>query len=296
MPSTSTSTLQLICLALVFGFSSLRPGQARVVGWSFIGMLLCVLMMRAWVHPASFNPQGEMLETAMTCLVLWLLTLLSYNFSLMRESVRAEKRELSEAAERVNQMMMHDALTGLHNRRQMQELLARECERQQRTQIRWCLALIDLDHFKHINDTHGHRVGDDVLIGFAKCAQTVLRETDMICRWGGEEFLVLLADTEPGPNALLAMNRLREHVATHAFGAGPKPIAPIQVTFSAGLAEHVCGEPIAATLERADKALYAAKAAGRNRCVMAAQSEPCEGQASQRLAAAQTPSSASLSF
>lgn len=296
MPITSTSTLQLICLALVFGFSSLRPAQARWVGGLFIGMLLCVLVTRAWVHPAHFNPQAEVLETAMTCLVLWLLTLLSYNFGLMRESVRAEKSELSEAAERVNQMMMHDALTGLHNRRQMQELLARECERQQRMSTRWCVALIDLDHFKHINDTYGHRVGDDVLIGFAKCAQTVLRETDMVCRWGGEEFLVLLADTEPGPKALLAVNRLREHVAAHVFGAGPRPIEPIQVTFSAGLAEHLSGEPIAATLERADKALYAAKAAGRNRCVMADHSEPCEGRASQRPVMAQTPSRASLSF
>ncbi len=268
MPSTSPSTLQMICLSMVFGFASLRPNQARFVGVSYIVVMLGVLGVRAWLHPANFNPRGEVLEVAMTCMVLWLLTLLSRNFSLTRERVRAEKRDLAEAAERVNQLMMHDALTGLYNRRYMQDLLARECERQRRTRTRWCVALIDLDHFKHINDTNGHRAGDDVLIGFAKCAQAVLRETDMICRWGGEEFLVLLADTEPGHNAMLALNRLREHVGRQVFGAGSTPIPPIQITFSAGIAEHVQGESISATLERADRALYEAKAAGRNRCVM----------------------------
>jgi len=97
---------------------------------------------------------------------------------------------------------MHDPLTGLFNRQQMQHLLERECDRHQRSGTGFCVALIDLDHFKSVNDTHGHPVGDEVLVNFAKAAQTVLRTTDVICRWGGEEFLVLLVDTDPASDGV----------------------------------------------------------------------------------------------
>lgn len=266
MPVTSTNVLQMICLCVVYGFLDLRPGETRFLGWSFIAMMLGELALKAWLQPAQFNPRHETLEVAMTCLVLWLLTLQSHHLSRNRERVRAEKRELAATTERVNQLMMHDPLTGLFNRQHMQQVLERECDRQRRADVGFCVALIDLDHFKSINDRHGHRVGDEALVGFAQAASAVLRETDVICRWGGEEFLVLLADTEPGPNAALALERLREQLAALRVCAD----APeLRLTFSAGMAEHHRGEDIAATLERADKALYEAKAAGRNRCVLA---------------------------
>ena len=271
MPMLSATTLQMICLCVVYGFLSLRPDECRSMGQAFIAMILSAVGMRFWLHPANINPRNELLELGMTCLVLWILTLQSESFSRTRERVRAEKRELAETTEHVNQLLMHDPLTGLFNRQHMQRVLELECDRHQRPgpdgSAGFCLALIDLDHFKDINDTYGHRVGDEALIGFAKAAQAALRETDMICRWGGEEFLVLLAYTEPAPNAMIALNRLREHVATQRVSES----APqLQITFSAGLAAHGRTEPITSALERADKALYAAKAAGRNRCMEAA--------------------------
>ena len=123
------------------------------------------------------------------------------------------------------------------------------------------MALIDLDHFKKINDTHGHQAGDDVLTGFASAAQAALRETDVICRWGGEEFLVLLRDTDPALQGREALKRLRDNLTNLRT---PSDTA---VTFSAGLALARTDEPAERTIERADRALYAAKTAGRNRDV-----------------------------
>ncbi|MES2091012.1 MAG: GGDEF domain-containing protein [Pseudomonadota bacterium] len=269
MPATSPSTLQMICLSLVFGFSSLRPHETLFVGKYYIALMLGVLGMKAVIGADNFSPSRDILEVAMTCIALWMLTAQSHRFSVHRDRVRAEKRSLADATAQVNQIMMHDPLTGLYNRQHMQQMLERECDRHQRTGTSFCIALIDLDHFKTVNDTHGHAVGDEVLVGFAKIAQSILRETDVVCRWGGEEFLVLLVDTNPGQDGLLALNRLREAVAQQAFCPSS---TPLRVTMSAGMAEHLQDEPITSTLARADHALYAAKAAGRNRCV-------CSGQA-----------------
>jgi len=194
-----------------------------------------------------------------------ILTVQSPNFSLARVRQRQERRELADTMAQVRELLIHDALTGMFNRQHMQTLLERECERQLRSGRGFCVALIDLDHFKRINDEHGHQVGDEALVGFASGAQQVLRETDVICRWGGEEFLVLLVATGTGPDGLQTLERLRLHIASQKLC----PSAPsLQVTFSAGLAVHEGDGPLSALLERADRALYAAKAGGRNRCVL----------------------------
>lgn len=120
---------------------------------------------------------------------------------------------------------------------------------------------MDLDHFKRINDQHGHQAGDAALRHFAETARQVLRQTDTLARWGGEEFLLMLPSPEPGPvGAELALARIRDELQ-----ARPVSDIGLKLGFSAGVTEHPAGEPLDATLERADKALYAAKAAGRQR-------------------------------
>ncbi|HEX5358261.1 MAG TPA: GGDEF domain-containing protein [Aquabacterium sp.] len=267
MPSTSPSTLQMICLSLVFGFTSLRPAQTVWVGRYYLAMMMGVLLVRALADAPGFMPRRESLEVAMTCMVLWILTLQSTRLSAIRQKVRQEKRQLIEATERVSQVMVRDPLTGLFNRQYMQILLDRECVRHQRSGKSFSVALIDLDHFKAINDTHGHAVGDEVLIGFAEAARNHLRDSDVLCRWGGEEFLVLLVGADPGANGVMAMARLREALSARDLGLSD---VGLTVTFSAGVAEHLSDEPIARTLQRADEALYAAKATGRDRCELAA--------------------------
>jgi diguanylate cyclase (GGDEF)-like protein len=127
--------------------------------------------------------------------------------------------------------------------------------------------LVDLDHFKRINDAHGHPVGDEVLCAFAQAAQGELRETDTIARWGGEEFLMLMRETEPEPAGKVAVERLRCEIAE----LHPSPSVPeLRVSFSAGVALHHPEDPVERTIALADQALYAAKAAGRN-CVVVAE-------------------------
>lgn len=154
-----------------------------------------------------------------------------------------------------------DELTGLPNRRQMQALMDQELLRSQRQGYSFCLALLDLDHFKRVNDAHGHAAGDAVLRAFAQTAQAALRATDVLARWGGEEFIALLPDTTTPP-AIAGMERLREQVAAQRVTFGGATIA---VTVSIGLTRHRPGDPLERTLERADALLYQAKSDGRNR-------------------------------
>ncbi|MDO9237873.1 MAG: diguanylate cyclase [Aquabacterium sp.] len=269
-PSISPSTLQMMCLGLVFGFSGLNPREAMFVGRYYVALLLGVLLARFLLDPVGFNPRREILEVIITCLAFWMLTLQSHKLSLNRERVRAEKRELTLATDKLNKVMRHDPLTKLFNRQYMQSLLAKECAKQAKTGVPFSVALIDLDHFKSVNDEHGHGVGDEVLKGFARVASTKLRDSDVLARWGGEEFLVLLIGSDPAVKGMSAMNRLREAVQEARLSTA-KP--SLVVTFSAGLSEHILGESITKTLQRADEALYEAKAQGRNRCMLS-QSAP----------------------
>lgn len=274
MPSTSPSTLQMVCLSLVFGFTSLRPKETLWVGRYYVGLMLSVWAVVAAravaIGQGEINLRRVGMEVLMTCVVLWFLTLQSRRLSTIREKVREEKRRLTEATERVSQIMVRDPLTDLYNRQYMQVLLKRECDRHRRSGQSFSVALIDLDHFKAINDDHGHATGDEVLTSFAKAARAHLRDSDVLCRWGGEEFLVLLVGADPGTNGMLAMGRLKEALSRAQLCADMPDLA---VTFSAGVAEHRPEEPIARTLQRADEALYAAKAAGRDRCLLSALDE-----------------------
>jgi diguanylate cyclase (GGDEF)-like protein len=125
------------------------------------------------------------------------------------------------------------------------------------------VCLIDIDRFKAINDTLGHAAGDAVLRGLAKVASTALRTIDVIGRFGGEEFLLVLPGT-PLAGAAAAAERLRAGVESARY----ETLGERNVTATFGVAEHARGEEIAALLARADRALYAGKAAGRNRVVL----------------------------
>ncbi|MDO9002938.1 MAG: GGDEF domain-containing protein [Aquabacterium sp.] len=263
VPATRSYDLQLTCVVLTFGFINLRPRQAIFVGASAIGMFALMFGWLLYTRPDNFMPIREGLVLTMTLFVMAWLTWLSRNFAMRREAVRKERRDLAAATEKVKQLTMRDTLTGLFNRQCMQDVLEHECHRHDRSGHSFCVALIDLDHFKRVNDSRGHQVGDEALVGFAQAAQRMLRDTDVIARWGGEEFLLVLSDTEPGSQGLLACERLRGQVAAQRLC----PSAPdLTVTFSAGLAERRMGEPLGHLLERVDQALYAAKAQGRN-CV-----------------------------
>lgn len=174
--------------------------------------------------------------------------------------------EIEALQQQLRQQAIHDPLTGLYNRRFLEETLGRELAQAHRTQEAMSLAMIDIDRFKSVNDTYGHSVGDLFLIALGDMLEHKIRAGDVACRFGGEEFIVVM----PGAPLEVAAKRINEF--RQAFGALKIDVAgqSISATFSAGVA----GFPLHGTDEKtiiaeADRALYAAKEAGRNRVIVA---------------------------
>ena len=175
-----------------------------------------------------------------------------------RDLTEQANQALQAANEELQRLAITDTLTGVWNRRHFEEVVAAEIQRNRRYDEPLSLLLFDIDHFKAINDTHGHLVGDQVLIGLSHRVRDHLRGVDVLARWGGEEFVVLLPHCD-GPQAQRLAEKLRALIAAEPFpGAG-------RVTSSFGVAEFRPPESADTWLNRADAALYQAKAAGRNR-------------------------------
>jgi len=154
-----------------------------------------------------------------------------------------------------------DTLTGANNRAAMDEMLEREVDLSHRHQSAMSLLILDLDHFKQINDNYGHTTGDEVLRECVECTNQALRSSDMLFRFGGEEFVIIL----PGVNvtgAAMAAERLRGVIEKHVFNSRQ---GSVPVTISIGTASLTLQDTAKTMIERADKALYSAKNAGRNR-------------------------------
>jgi two-component system cell cycle response regulator len=167
------------------------------------------------------------------------------------------------------EMAITDALTGLHNRRYMESHLATLAEQAAVRGKPLALMMLDIDFFKSINDSHGHDAGDDVLREFALRIRKSIRGIDLACRYGGEEFVVVMPETDLAVAGMVA-ERLRHAIATEPF-AIEKGTKRIDVTISIGIAVlDRKGEPVADVMKRADQALYRAKHDGRNRVVAAA--------------------------
>ena len=168
---------------------------------------------------------------------------------------------LEQKVEETQRLAVTDELTGLANRRKFGEELARELERSRRFGLELCLVMLDIDHFKRINDTRGHPVGDQVLVGIARALRGSLRNIDLACRYGGEEFALLLPAT-PGNDAVRVAERVRAAVADRPLG----PDGDLHVTLSAGVATYPSdGATAAELIQISDMRLYAAKQGGRNR-------------------------------
>lgn len=202
--------------------------------------------------------------------------------------VRIEtQKRLLDSAERANQGLQQamevlewaagtDRLTGAWNRRRFEEAATAEMALVRRRKGPVSLMIFDLDFFKNVNDTHGHTVGDTVLMEIAHVAREQLRASDALARWGGEEFIVLSPATRVD-GALALAEKIREAIALRSFpGVGT-------VTVSIGVAEYALGEDLVTWIQRADEALYQAKLEGRNRVVNARSADGIEPSAAQLL-------------
>ncbi|MCK5231165.1 MAG: GGDEF domain-containing protein [Desulfobulbaceae bacterium] len=189
------------------------------------------------------------------------------NDKIKKRLIKAEDRLKSQELQvgKLQRKIRSDPLTGVMNRLAMEEDLSDELSRCKRYGRTFGIVMIDIDHFKKINDTHGHTIGDEALKAFAQTLRKCLREVDVIYRYGGEEFLVLLPETE-GKNSLITAERLRKMIESQVFKYKNDPSLQLRLTASFGVSVFLKGDSdYLDIIKRADQALYMAKNNGRNR-------------------------------
>lgn len=177
------------------------------------------------------------------------------------EVKRAEIAKLQEELDRASAQARHDPLTGTLNRKGLDEAMEREIARARRLGTPLCVALLDIDNFKKLNDRLGHTAGDAALMHLAQVTREVMRPQDLLARYGGEEFVIVLPDTAT-EQGIAAMTRLQRELSTRFFLQGSEKVL---ITFSAGVAQIHDSEDSQDVVRRADQAMYLAKRAGKNR-------------------------------
>ena len=192
------------------------------------------------------------------------MTVMASEVTALRVAFDRRRRRLNEAMEQLADQAMRDELTGLYNRRYIMDVLARQKALADRGHLSFTLCYCDLDHFKSINDRYGHQFGDQVLMDFARVAQSVVRSVDFVARLGGEEFLLVLVGADEEIASLVA-RRLCERTRFVAL----VPDEPdFRLTVSVGIASFRLGERIEDVIQRSDRALYDAKSQGRDHIVL----------------------------
>ena len=208
--------------------------------------------------------------------ILWRMVSVSHEIArnllyIMSERVRYSNLVIADSLEMQRKYQRYastDALTGLHNRGWLDDAFDREIKRSERDELPLALIMIDVDHFKNYNDEYGHLGGDQVLITVANAIRSPLRPNDLVARFGGEEFAVLLPETTVS-NAEIIAERLRDHVAQADPGVLDKRRLPA-VTISLGISGRQPGYSLDMMIAAADVAMYHAKRNGRNRVEVAA--------------------------
>ncbi|RQO81459.1 GGDEF domain-containing protein [Acidovorax sp. FJL06] len=253
-------------LAMILFFGTFGLTVAEVIGIGTYALLAFACAIGAATRFRA-DPLGY-LDTAYALMVVIVLVgciALNLRIHRIRARLQQQREALAQALDINRELATRDELTGLLNRRAMLDLMQLEHRRSLRSGRPLLLAQLDIDHFKPINDQHGHAMGDRALQAFAGTVRASVRDTDVLARWGGEEFVLMLCDT-PLDDARELLERVR--LAVEALEI-PHATGTLRMSVSAGVALHMAGDTVVHTLERADQALYTAKALGRNRWVVA---------------------------
>lgn len=242
---------------LVFCALALRPGQTIGLSVFAAGAQLLASIGLLLLQPQTHRLDIELINVFLTSFGVAAVALINRELSRLRA-------RLVEAVATIRQLATTDELTLLANRRHMHELLAVEQQRRRARPGPVCVALLDIDFFKVINDRYGHAAGDTVLRSFAAAASASMRGGDTLARWGGEEFLLLMPDTSLA-DAEGALERIRAAAAALRFDAID---ASLRLSFSAGVAAAKLPEArFDEAIGRADAAMYQAKSNGRDQVV-----------------------------
>ena len=267
------AALQLLCLLLAFEMDRLSRRQLLTASLFAVSLLCLTALLRVRFGADPPDIPREVFDLVMAAVLLPVAIAVGGEVGRWRARLDEQRATLAATLSELERLSTSDALTGITNRRQMSLLLEQEEKRQRRGGAPFWIAIVDIDWFKQINDRYGHATGDAVLRDFAALCASQLDVDDVVARWGGEEFLLLLPATSE-ERALATLARIRAAVARHDWQAHAGGLAP---GFSGGLAVHRADEALAHTLERADRALYAAKEAGRDRIWSAESARRIEG-------------------
>lgn len=215
-----------------------------------------LITRRTWMVLALL---GVLILLGVLALVIWR----GYRVKTGLERHLAERNKaLQESVYTINKLASEDPLTGLHNRRSFDQMAAHELARRKRDGIPLTVCLADIDRFKQLNDTHGHHFGDSVLTAVSNRITSCLRDVDLVCRWGGEEFAILLPDADT-TNAFHAMERIRQSLKTQPIET---ETGPVEITLTFGIAP--VDDDVDTAIRAADLAMYEGKQAGRDRVMV----------------------------
>jgi len=255
----------IVMVILMFGMFIATPRQMRAVSLYAVLLFGATMLALALRNPEHYPPLVEIGHFLMIATMMPAVSLLAERLGTMRQRARRQRADLAQALSRIRELATRDELTGLINRRHLRELMEQEHQRCIRSGHSFCLAVLDIDGFKALNDKHGRVVGDAVLRSVAHEGLRLVRVSDVFARWGGDRFVLLMSDTRSSL-ARSGVERVRGGIgAMRVAIAGGE----VRITMSAGMAEHHAGETVEQTLERADRAAADAKAQGRDRALAA---------------------------
>jgi diguanylate cyclase (GGDEF)-like protein len=257
--------LQWLCLILLFDMRRLTSRQSMAAAFFGLSLTSAAVLVAHQMGWTTVEPMAEWINGSIAAVSVPVLLVVARTGYRLRHQMFKQREQLAETLSEVQRLSIRDGLTGAFNRAHAQGQLEEEARRQQRHHRPFCMALLDIDHFKRVNDDHGHAVGDSVLKAFVAVIQQSVSNAQALARWGGEEFLLLMPECDLD-SATRVLALVQQAVDSHDWGM----VSPgLSVSFSAGVCQHDGISSLSITLERADLALYQAKAQGRHR-VMAA--------------------------
>ena len=248
---------------LSFGFFRLNPTQFIVNALLTLSIYLTIIIYIYINEPLRIHITEELIQLTFFSVICVIMVYSGSAVSRLRQLHKIRTKELEDALHLNMLLAITDDLTGLYTRSHLMDILAQQKARADREGNDFIVLFADLDHFKNVNDTYGHQAGDIVLENFSQIIRSTIREVDFASRFGGEEFVVVLVNTEM-PQAMKIAKRIRETIEKSNFN----DIAPgLHVTVSIGAACYQEFNSIQETLLYADNRMYKAKELGRNQCV-----------------------------
>jgi len=257
-------TLPLLSLAFTFALlSQLTPRQTMFCGLTVTLMLVAAFALSYWRDARAMNVGQEVINLIMAVLTLTIFSTVFRQLKQWRARLDEQRSQLSRLIDELRVLATRDELTGLVNRRSMNATILEELLRFKRHHRSFCVAILDVDNFKQVNDQYGHHEGDRVLVAMASHLTQKFSMPDQVSRWGGEEFVVLF----PESTLTAATEALDEARLNFACTVGAQTNSTRKITFSAGVTPCFSFDDPISILARADAALYTAKHQGKNRVI-----------------------------